>query len=1386
MKKCVLHVGWVLFFAGMMLGGVCFAKEVPLFVWVEAEAATTSAYSLTNKTVEGVSSGSVLRFIPPLKAEELELIPVEERIPPEEELLLLYKMKVPADGEYDVWFRAAFDYARTPFDWRIDEAEEWQKVAADLPSVNVMGRGTCLSWIHAGEVNLSKGKHSLEIRYENLGRTGRSRFGMDCFALVQGAWVPEGMLKPGEVYTDPNTVEAAKKVYSFESTKTRPEIRQKLLLSGLWEVARYDDPDMDVDTFEAVKKLPSDDELVWRGVEVPSDLFTQRPDLTLAHRVLYRTKVRIPADFSMKGFHLHFDGSTFIVSVFVNGTYCGSRRSLLVPGDLDVSKGIVPGKENRIVLVVKSPCYARSPGEANPKKEVVPNLNKKRASTSGGGKWLAPVFPSNKGEGNALRMGLVKPLRLVATGSIYTEDVWVRSSVSTKRLRAEITVRNTAKTSTKVSVLAEAVHEKTGVVEKSFPVKTTILSAGNSRVITLDDAWKNPKLWWPAESIEDTPDCYLLRTTIFVDGQPVDIQTERFGFREITYDKQHVLLNGIRWHFWNADEIGADESEDAWLTNYFKGNNRFHRFGEGDNERWGARKTSLDFFDKNGIPGRIGTCLDGRSASLELSSPLFWENTEEHIAQVVKAYRNHPSIIMWSLGNEILFGSAKKTYKDKVGQMEVRMAALTKLQKKIDPTRRSFFDGDGSLGGLIDMNCQHDSIVRGDGFPSSAYNYLTCKEAFQPREKRTSSEQYRWNKKKPLLLGEICFYGGNTDKASWIGGSETFRGETAASARYGAFVRIVSEGARFQDVILTCPEVTNLGEGMEKAWARRAALIREHTSLFFSNTELKRTVRIFNDGRDADPLTLRWKLVFDGTTVNAGEKTYTIKPGHWEEDILLSTLPIATARIDGVLLLELFANGELVFQDQKEISVVPNTPVVQKLTAETLGVYDPENDVSNWLDAKQQPYTPISRLNQIPASIQVLIVGNDGLSNPKAFRTKNTTRFGVRAESEALKTFVSEGNVAIILEQQRPLVDSELPIEHLSINAKQMKNPNAIGKKFDREVGFSGSIAFPVAAIHPVLKNLKANDFFTWQGEDDSTFKTAYATPKSGVRSLVQAGDMLDLTLLMELPFKKGRYLLSQLLVGSKLGIEPAADHLLHNALVWAGEKARTKPAKIAGVVDRELGQFLIETGLEITWEQDITVALKTDADALVIEAKPSFVNYLAMHPDDVNAYFNRGGWIMLAGLTTNGIPGFDRLVGGEHILRDYLVERTVLNHRDDPLLLGISDRDIKQNSLRQTDRAAGTYAFSSNLFFSVIEEIDPAASTPNRVEPRTKLLYLSNPIGLAKYPIGNGGILLNQIDYLDDDGITPPGRRGKKADQGNRSKKLTLFGNLLRNMGEN
>ena len=55
--------------------------------------------------------------------------------------------------------------------------------------------------------------------------------------------------------------------------------------------------------------------------------------------------------------------------------------------------------------------------------------------------------------------------------------------------------------------------------------------------------------------------------------------------------------------------------------------------------------------------------------------------------------------------------------------------------------------------------------------------------------------------------------------------------------------------------------------------------------------------------------------------------------------------------------------------------------------------------------------------------------------------------------------------------------------------------------------------------------------------------------------------------------------------------------------------------------------------------------------------------------PDRVKAFTDGGGWLMAWGLTPEGLADFNRLVGVEHVLRPFELERVTLPALRDPLL---------------------------------------------------------------------------------------------------------------------
>ena len=84
-----------------------------------------------------------------------------------------------------------------------------------------------------------------------------------------------------------------------------------------------------------------------------------------------------------------------------------------------------------------------------------------------------------------------------------------------------------------------------------------------------------PKLWFPDD---DPANMYRLVSKITLDGKPVDLHEQKFGFREITIDGKYIRINGLRRNFWNLLSCLKGSTPDDMLDHFKKGNNRFERF----------------------------------------------------------------------------------------------------------------------------------------------------------------------------------------------------------------------------------------------------------------------------------------------------------------------------------------------------------------------------------------------------------------------------------------------------------------------------------------------------------------------------------------------------------------------------------------------------------------------------------------------------------------------------------------------------------------------------------------------------------------------------------------------------------------------------------------
>lgn len=1228
------------------------AQAVP--IWIEAESASAlpaSARADAWNNPALLSGGSALTLF----AEPAE---VEAKIPADG-AVIGYEFDAPA-GERQIWARVGFENIRPPFAWRINGGPWQTNSQTTHRTIDVVETAfwNPIGWTRMGAAKLAKGRNTLEVRISRRAeeKDGKDsfapvRFVTDAFCLAEAAWVPDQHRPPGGDTPEADRAAAAHvfRVPGDLIAKARAETP----LDGAWEYAPWEEQDEITEETRAkgADSLPDLAPLPWRAVRVPGDRNTLLPDHRFQHRYILRTRVEIPAAWKGRSFLLDLREINMIATLFVDGKKVGDHSAVLGFWTPDITPFITPGKTHEIALVIKDAFYAMRPT--------------KEGETMRANYYLPmSLFETNQGTTHrfdfpvkgAAETGILEGATLVATGPGYVEDAFVKTSVAEHTISATLRLRTPGDSPRKFNVIARVESHPDGTRELAFPQAEVRIPAGAAAEIELSSPWPGAKLWWP-----DQPALHDLVVEVLDGDKVCDVHRTRFGFREWQIRGNQFYLNGIRWKLradllhYNNPNLPLDQVRADWEKH---GINMFRlRF----QYAWGGMRygQTLAWMDEQGMPVRLHAgSFDGQHASYDLGSrenpnPGLYARWHEQLENRVRRWRNHPSVFIWELDNEIIYINARNLGKLDAAEPEFTKAAA--ILANLDPTRTVVTGGGNALRdeSLPVYGCHYFEVADRD-YPREAYTLE--KSLARQNGKASGGLREPWPldfEKKPLFLSETAFLPGrNAAGFAAIGGEVTFLGKAESRPTAGLIARFLAEGYRWKGVAAMhfWFDDAFTGASHYSSFQPVAAFVREWNSAFAGGQKVARTVRVFNETRFSDPLDFAWALTVAGNRVAGETRALAIPPGLSEEISIELPFPSLKGRAEANLDLSVKRGGTEVFRDTKRYAVLEPDAGPKPRASGPILVWDPDGAAARRLASRRIPFNQVGSFAEIPDRFGLLIVGKNAVAQNEATDSR-------------WMALAAAGNRIVVLDQKFPLHFQALPAD---------LEPTSL----------DGHSAFIQEPNHPVFDGLQDSDFFVWDG-DGAVYRKAYRKASRGARSLAHCDNELAYSALSACPVNDGLIVVSQFALGQRLESSAVAQRLFDNLVAYAASyRLEEKPVALCTEPATPAGQALFALGVRGSAVTDPLAAIRSGTFGIVaVQATPEAMRALASDVSAVRAYAENGGWVMILGVLPETLADFNTLVGYAHIIRPFRMEKVRFAPRRDPLSAGLGLQDVVMSS---------------------------------------------------------------------------------------------------------
>ena len=229
---------------------------------------------------------------------------------------------------------------------------------------------------------------------------------------------------------------------------------------------------------------------------------------SLAHQdYWYRTEIDVPADAAGKHLTLTFNGANYTAEIWVNGARVGNMKGAFIRGSFDVTGKLLPGQRNAVAVRVSPPPHPGVTSEESLTSGVGENggmmmLDGPTFAATEGWDWIPTVRDRNT--------GLWQGVDLAATGDVQMGDAQVithlpRPDNSLAEITIEVPLKNLSDHPITTELRA-AFDDVSAAKSVALAPGETIVRLTPADFPQL--AVRNPKLWWPNNY--GAPDLHML------------------------------------------------------------------------------------------------------------------------------------------------------------------------------------------------------------------------------------------------------------------------------------------------------------------------------------------------------------------------------------------------------------------------------------------------------------------------------------------------------------------------------------------------------------------------------------------------------------------------------------------------------------------------------------------------------------------------------------------------------------------------------------------------------------------------------------------------------------------------------------------------------------